>query len=93
MYLPLNSQNFKINDKVVCIENRFARTYDYKNKFRQFGDELVIGLTLQGEYEVIEIDGRRKKVSIINDNGSKIKVPYYRMGVLDEEDDSDDDWM
>ena len=85
MYIPLNNQNFKIDDKVICIENRFARTYDYKTKFRQFGDELVNGLTLQNEYTIIEIDGRRRKVLIINDDGNRIKVPYYRLGVLDEE--------
>jgi len=85
MLLPLNSKNFKVGDNVICIENRFARTYDHKTKFRQFGDDLVIGLTLQNEYKVIEDDGGRRKVLIVNDNDDRIKVPYYRMGVLDKE--------
>lgn len=84
MLLPLNSQNFKTGDKVICIENRFAKTYNYKNGFRQFGDDTVIGLTLQKSYEIIENDGKRKKVMIINDEGDKIKVPYYRMGVNED---------
>ena len=80
MLIPLNNQNFKIGDRVVCIENRFARTYDYKTKFRQFGDNIVIGLVLQESYEVVENDGRRRKITIVNSDGNKIKVPYYRMG-------------
>jgi len=80
MLLPLNSKNFKLGDKVVCIENRFARTYNFRNGVRQFGDETVIGLTLEKSYEAIEVDGRRRKIVIVNDFGDKINVPYYRMG-------------
>lgn len=85
-YLPLNNSNFDIGDKVICIENRFARVFDFKTGFRAFGDETLHFLTLKEEYEILEFNRKRRKVSIIADDGVKRQVPYYRMGVLETDD-------
>lgn len=85
-YLPLNNTNFEVGDKVVCIENRFARIFDHKTGFRAFGDETLSFLTLKQEYEVISKDTKRRKVGIITDGGFLKQIPYYRLGIKEKED-------
>jgi len=68
-YIPLNNSNFEIGDKVVCIENRFARVFDHKTGFRAFGDETMSFLTLKREYKVLTKDSKRRKVTVMTDNG------------------------
>lgn len=81
MYIPLNNTNFNIGDKVICIENRFAKTFDFDTGFRTFGDETVRYLTLKENYIILEKDEQRRKVTFIADDGIKRKVPYYRLGI------------
>jgi len=85
-YIPLNNNNFQIGDRVVCIENRFARVFDHRTGFRAFGNELMSYLTLKQEYEVLAKDDKRRKVKILSDDGSIKNIPYYRLGVKEEED-------
>lgn len=84
--LPLNNVNFNIGDKVICIENRFARIFDHQTGFRQFGNETVPFLTLKKEYEILSKDTKRKKVLIETDDGAQRNIPYYRLGVKEKED-------
>ena len=84
MFIPLNNMNFKIGDSVTCIENRYARTYNYINGFRTYSNETIRYLTLQKNYKVVDDDKRRHKVTIVGDDDNEYKVPYYRMGVYME---------
>lgn len=83
MYIPLNSSNFAVGDEVICLENRFASTFDYSTGFRTYGDETLPYLTLKKKYKVTAIKDSRRKVTIISDDGVERPVPYYRMGVLE----------
>jgi len=85
-YLPLNNTNFEVGDNVLCIENRFAKIFDYKSGFRAFGEETVPFLSLKEDYEIVTKDSRRRKVGIVTDDGVVRQVPYYRMGVEEKED-------
>ena len=83
-YIPLNNKNFEVGDNVTCIENRFARKFDYTTGFKEFGFETVHFLTLTKEYQVVKKDTTRRKVAIITDDGVERQIPYYRLGVKDE---------
>ena len=85
-YLPLNNKNFEIGDLVLCIENRFARIFDYQTGFRTFGDETIPFLTMKEEYTILEKDVKRRKVKVKSDDGVERQVPYYRLGIKEKED-------
>lgn len=80
-YIPLNNNNFSVGDSVICIENRFAKTFDYATGFRTFSDETLHFLSLKENYEILEKDTRRRKVKILSDDGNIRSIPYYRLGV------------
>lgn len=80
-YIPLNNNNFSVGDSVICIENRFAKTFDYSTGFRTFSDEMLPFLSLKENYKIIEKDTRRRKVKVLSDDGNIRSIPYYRLGV------------
>ena len=85
-YLPLNNSNCEVGDEVLCIENRFAKVFDYDTGFRRFGDETLKFLTLQETYKILEKDPKRRKIKILADDGVERMIPYYRMGIKEKED-------
>jgi len=83
MYIPLNKKNFNVGDNVTCIENRYARTYNYKNGLKTYTNDTIKYLTLEKEYKVLGNDSKRKKILITGDDNVKYNVPYYRMGIIE----------
>ncbi len=84
-YLPLNNSNFEIGDIVLCIENRFANTFDHQTGFRTFGSENIPFLSLKKGYEILTKDIKRRKVGITADDGIIRQIPYYRLGIKETE--------